>query len=156
MSNRVLAACMAVLFLALGVHLHPLEPSIVVLQFTFSEAAFQAVLRAWGIAGVALYRSHFPADFVLLLCYGTWGIVQGRAWAGRARGRTHAAGLVWTLPLAAVADAVENAVHLSLMDDQGGTAAWWYAAAGGAAALKWLGIVLFIVAAAMLNRVPRR
>lgn len=35
-------------------------------------------------------------------------------------------------------------------------AAWWHAAAVGTAVLKWLGIVLFIVAAAALNRSLRR
>ncbi len=111
-----LTGCLALaLFAGLAVQLAPLQPNIVALQFAFTPADFQAVLALWGPAGVTLYRSHFPADFALLALYGSFGgllVTRSRTFDNLpGAGRSVAAVL---LPLAAVCDAGENLLHLTL------------------------------------------
>lgn len=134
-----LGASALALLLGLAIYLRPLAPSVVALQLSFDRSAFEAVLGAWGASGVALYRSHFGADFVLLLLYGLFGLsLRRRALSG-------------ALVVAALADAVENLLHLRLTDLTEGNAAAptaLYALAGAAATLKWLGLAAFVLAVA--------
>lgn len=136
------------LLIAIGVYLLPLEPNLVALQFTFSEASFAAVTGKWNASGVALLRSHFAADFALLALYASFGFLLGRRWpkAGLAGGRWQWL-LQWSLPVAALADAVENVLHLHLTSGAAVAWQWWYPLAGMAASTKWLGILVFAIAA---------
>lgn len=137
------------LFLAIGMYLLPLEPNLVALQLTFSGASFTAVTDQWDASGVALLRSHFAADFVLQALYATFGFLLGGRWskAGLAGGRWQWL-LRWSLPVAALADAVENVLHLHLTSGAAVVWPWWYPLAGMAASTKWLGILAFAIAVA--------
>lgn len=140
------------LFIGLAVHLAPLKPGIVALQLSFDAASFQAVLSSWQAEGLALYRSHLPADFVLLLLYGAFGYRLGRHLRPGSRLFT------WALPVAAVADAAENGLHLALTAGATVTAQAPYLLAGLAATAKWLAFAVFIacaVAAAVRPRAQR-
>lgn len=134
------------LLVGLGVYLLPLQPNLVALQFTFTPAAFHAVLDAWGPQGVALFRSHLPVDGVLLLCYGMFGyqlatrstVFHGFSAAAQRR-------LALVMPLAAFFDSVENLLHGYLTGPSTQAAAAVYGAAGVAVSLKFLLLLLFAV-----------
>jgi len=135
-------------FIGIAVYLAPLEPGILWLQFSFTASSFQGVLQQWHAQGIALYRTHFPADFVLLLLYGAFGFGYGKQRvAAQAMHRTVAWVVVWSLPVAALADAGENALHLLLTDGRPAAALTLYALAGLAATVKWAAILAFGAAA---------
>lgn len=134
----------AALFLAISVQLAPLQPSVVALQAAATETAFRDILAQWQPAGVQRYRAHFPADFALLVLYGVFGFRVGRhALAAPGVARPWARVLMLALPLAAGADAVENALHLVLTAGASSGPAELYPLAAAAAAVKWLAIVAF-------------
>lgn len=93
------------LFAAMQVLLSDLHPSLLALQFAFTPAAFQQVLDAWQVPGIATYLKHFAFDFPFLACYGVLGFLAMPAGSARR----------WVLPAAAVFDAVENTCHLVLI-----------------------------------------
>ncbi|WP_146139329.1 hypothetical protein [Simplicispira suum] len=131
-------------FIGIAVYLAPLEPGILRLQFSFTASSFQGVLEQWQAHGIALYRAHFSADFVLLVLYGAFGFAYGRQCAAaRAMHRRLAWLVVWSLPVAALADAGENALHLLLTDGRPAAASTLYALAALAATAKWLAILAF-------------
>jgi len=144
------------LLIGLGIYLAPLQPSLVALQFTFTPAAFAAVLAAWQPQGVALFRSHLPVDGFLLLSYAIFGYLLVRTSAIFDR---HSAAarhkLALLLPLAACADAAENLLHWQLTAPDASAANWVYALAGGCSSLKWLGLIAFAVAV-LVAWLPRR
>lgn len=146
------------LFGAIALMLAPLEPGVLALQFAATPHAFGAVVHAWGEDGVARYRAHLPWDFALLVAYGAFGWVLAHRtalFAGwRARERRLAAAL---LPAAALADAVENLLHLWLTAAPRFDAAEVYALAAAAAGLKWCALLAFAlcVAAVLARRAPR-
>ncbi len=145
---RLVGATALALFAGLGLYLAPLDPNILALQFSFTGEAFQAVLERWQAGGVALYRSHFGADFALLAAYGAFGLMAGRAHAaahGRAGALAHL--LTWALPAAAVADAGENLLHLWLTGGARASSDGIYLLSGLAASVKWAGFVVFVVCA---------
>ena len=135
----------AALFVGIAVYLLPLTPSVVSLQLTFSEPAFLAVLHDWGSDGVARFRAHFVADYALLVCYGAFGFVFARR-AGFLNGRSPMwrGVLTWALPSAALADAIENALHLYLSSAAPYVETALFPAAGVVAALKWLLLAVFL------------
>ncbi len=151
------------LLIGLGWWLWPLRPDIMALQLAFSAPAFRSVLEQWGPQGLALYRAHFGADFVLLILYGAfgWRLATHAAFFKvlSPRRRRWAAAM---LPLAALADAAENALHLLLttpvalaMPPQAG----WIALAAVCASAKWLLLTAFalaVVGALGLSRRPAR
>jgi hypothetical protein len=144
-------------FIGIAVYLAPLEPGILRLQFSFTASSFQGVLEQWQAQGIALYRAHFSADFVLLVLYGAFGFAWGRQCvAARAMHRRLAWLVVWSLPVAALADAGENVLHLLLTDGRPDAAPQLYAAAGLAALLKWLAILAFGAATLGASRRQRR
>lgn len=147
-SSIALGIAALLMFIAIGVYLAPLKPSLLCLQFSFTQTTFQRVLEQWQGGGVALYRSHFPADFMLLALYGAFGYVYGtRFAASHAIGRVAAAALAWSLPVAAVTDATENGLHLLLTGTQPVGSPVLYAISGVAASVKWLAFWIFAASA---------
>jgi hypothetical protein len=138
------------LFVGLAVYLAPLKPGILELQFAFTPNAFAAVLHQWSPADLQRYRSHFPADFILLLCYGTFGVLSVRAIAAFNSASSRLKRLATlTLPCAAVFDAIENSIHLWLSAAPRFGFASMYLASGSVALAKWL---LFIGFAVLITR----
>lgn len=134
------------LLLALAVYLLPLKPNLVALQFAFDPSTFAAVLAAWQPEGVALFRSHFPVDYVLLVCYGVFGyllVSQTAVFAGAPPGQLRL--LPWMLPVAAVGDATENTLHLILTAGAAHTEPLLYLLAGLGATVKFVLLVAFFV-----------
>ncbi len=126
------------LFAGTALYLAPLEPGVLALQFAFSPRVFGQIVHLWPAEQLARYRSHFPADFALLLCYGTFGwllAVRTPLFAGRSRAVVAWAKLA--LPLAAAADAIENASHLWLTAVPRFGVPWVYVLSALAASLKW-------------------
>ncbi len=150
---RSTGALAIALFVGIGVYLVPLDPSFLHLQFAFREQSFNAILSAWQPNGLARYRSHFPADFLLLAAYGAFGLQFGRERAPALVALpVLAACLTWALPLAAVADATENALHLVLTSANAPTSPALYLLSGSAASIKFLGIGVFLFCAALSRR----
>jgi hypothetical protein len=132
------------LFAGLALWLAPLDPGILQLQFAATPRAFAAIVHAWGPEGLARYRAHFAVDFALLGSYAVFGWRLARRTALFAglpmRGRSVAA---WALPVAALADAAENTLHLWLTAAPRFGPAWPYALAAACAAAKWLLLIGF-------------
>lgn len=139
--NGLLAVAALALFTGISLYLLPLEPNLLALQFSFTPDDFQAVIAQWQGDWLQRFKWHFWADFALLLCYGLWGYqwVHTAAWLKRGR---YPNALAWLLPLAAIADALENLLQLYLLQELAAPAAL-YALAGMAALLKWLLLMLF-------------
>lgn len=148
-----------VLFVAMASYTTPLRPSIPELQFTYSARAFQDIVAAWPPDGIARFNKHFLIDFPFLLCYGMLGyLIATRTrlfvfFSPRLR-----SSLVWVLPVAATADAVENLLHFYLVSAAGPLPDFLYFLAGTVALLKWLLSGLFVTAAvvALLMHAWRR
>lgn len=136
------------LLLGLALYLAPLQPPLLALQFTFSPQAFEAVTAQWGAQGVALFRSHLYPDFALMACYALYGVATVQR--TRLFHMRHVPPIVWfaVMPLAALADVVENSLHLAITAPQAQAAAWWYLAAGISATLKFALMVFFVLVAA--------
>jgi len=142
------------LFIAIALYLAPLRPRIVELQLTFNHDDFQRVIDMWGVGGVVLIRSHFAADFVLLLLYGSYGwLFVGRTPLFAQHSAVARKAMRLQLPLAATFDASENVLHLTLTAST--TAApVMYPLAGICSILKFVLITafLFSVVRAFINR----
>src|SRR5512139_1738067 len=140
---RALAAASALLFVAMARYTSPLDPSIPAIQFTFTESAFRSILNAWQPADVARFKAHFAIDFPFLACYGALGLhLTRRTGLFRSFSPRAKSLLAVSLPVAAAADAFENALHLYFL--YGTAPQALYFAAGVAASVKWLLIVTFI------------
>ena len=136
----------ALLFVLMALHATPLQPSIPLLQFCFSEACFNEVLAQWQAAGIERFKEHFWIDFPFLVSYGIFGHLLARQRFGvpspLATGRWR---LALALPLAAVLDAAENALHLGFVHAPAAFPELSYAVAGVLATGKWLLIVAFVI-----------
>jgi len=144
----ILGVAALLLLLGLGVYLAPLEPGVLALQFAATPRAFGLVIHLWTAEQLALYRSHFAADFALLACYGAFGWRLSRRTPLFARAPARARKLLpWTLPLAAAFDAAENALHLWLTAEPRFGVAPLYLASASCAALKWTLLLGFALAA---------
>lgn len=145
-----------VLLVGIGVYLVSLDPNIFHLQFAFCEQSFNAVLSKWQPIGVARYRSHFPADFLFLASYGLFGLWFGcdRMPALAARPRLVAC-LTWALPIAALADATEDILHVVLTGTNAPRSPALYLLSGFAASIKFLGIGAFLFCAAFSRRIKK-
>lgn len=132
-----------VVFVGIAVYLAPLDPCILKLQFAFDEETFRDILTQWQTEGIARYQSHIPADFLFLFLYGLAGYWFGRECSGKER--EPALLLTWSLPLAAMADAVEDVLHLILTAENTTAMPELYFLSGSAASFKWLGIAIFIL-----------
>lgn len=116
------------LFVAMLVLTTPLAPALPVLQLTFNREAFTAVLAGWTAQGEAWrFTQHFWLDVPFLLAYG---------WAGwQWRTRQPLAGLL--LVGAALADGLEDALHLGFLGWPGLAPDALYLLAGWAAMVKF-------------------
>jgi len=153
--HRIAGLVAALLFVAMAIHSAPLAPTIPALQLAFSEAAFREILARWGTEGLLRFRWHFAIDFPFLLAYGTWGYLlatRTQLFAGLAGWRRL---LAWLLPAAAGLDALENLLHLYLVQADAGVPALLFPLAGSVAAGKWLLIGAF-VAIGFLAAIRRR
>lgn len=158
MPLKLAAVASVLLFIGLGIYLAPLQPSVVALQLTFTPEAFAQVLQAWGPEGVQRFRNHLPVDGLLLLSYGAagyWAVTRTRFFDPVAQ-RIPACAWAWMLPVAAACDAGEDLLHWTLTGAQvfataGTVAPEWYALAGACATLKWLGLLVFAIAAAAVR-----
>lgn len=151
----LLGGAALVLFAALAAFLAPLEPGVLQLQLAFSPRAFGAVMHFWSPQDLARYRAHLPWDFLLLGCYGAFGLLLTRRSGLFARHAPAARLVVASLmPAAALCDAVENALHLWLTAAPRFGVAPAYLLSGLAATLKWLLLIAF--AAAVLHALAGR
>jgi hypothetical protein len=146
---KTLGCITAMAFIAMALQSAPLEPSIPAIQLTFSEHAFRSILDRWQAAGVSRFKTHFLFDFPLLVSYGCFGYAVSRQTAlfRRLHGRTRSL-LAWSLPTAAIADAIENVLHLGFVFASGTVPGSLYFVSGGVASIKWLLIIIFVLAAA--------
>jgi hypothetical protein len=143
------------ILLALAAYLAPLHPPLVALQFTFSREAFDAITTQWGGQGVALFRSHLYPDFALMAAYALYGVCTVRY--TRLFHMRFVPPIFWyaIMPLAALADVVENTLHLAITAPQAQPQDWWYVTAGISATLKSGLIVFFLVVAVQRGWVQR-
>lgn len=132
------------LFAGLAIDLAALEPGVLALQLAFTPQAFAWVVHQWSAADLQRYRAHLPVDYILLLTYGAFGLLFARwvramqaasPWVRRAA--------TWALPVAALCDAGENALHAWLTAMPRFGVAPLYAVSGSLALLKWLLIIAF-------------
>lgn len=147
----------AALFAALAIYLAPLHPGVVALQFAWTPRSFGAIVHQWSADDLLRYRRHLPLDMGLLAAYGSFGwllATRSRVFAAAAPGLGRAAR--WLLPLAALADAAENALHAWLTEAPRFGLHGVYALATGCSLLKWALIAAFaLVLAWALQREDR-
>jgi hypothetical protein len=142
----ILGSLAIAMLVGIGIYLAPLKPNILCLQFAISESQFHAVLSKWKPAGVALYENHFPADFLFIAFYATFGYCYARERTSALRSRPLLLPMIkWALPLAAVADVAEDLLHILLLSSVLENFPMVYLMSGISASLKWLGIIIFIV-----------
>jgi hypothetical protein len=154
--TALLGAAALALFAGLAVWLATLEPGILQLQLAATPKAFAAIVHAWGPEGLARYRAHFGADFVLLAAYAAFGWRLARRTPIFAPLSERACGFAaWALPIAALADAGENTLHLWLTAMPRFGPAWPYALAAGCATAKWLLLLGFVALLARALAQPR-
>jgi hypothetical protein len=137
--------------------LAPLKPNLLALQLAFSAEAFWGVIAAWGEGGVAVYRAHFPFDFIHPFVYGAFGQVLATRTALLGPGRARQL-MAWALPVAGAFDLVENTLHLHLLAQPTGSGAGLVPVSASCSALKW-GLALvytLVMAGAIVRRLRRR
>lgn len=148
------------LLAALAVYLAPLQPNILALQLSFDQATFQSILATWQPMGVLRYRIHLPIDFGLLICYGAFGYVVTRNTLVFSGFSPMARRLLrWSMPAAALSDAIENSLHWHLTSGAAHLDTMLYPVAGVSSVLKFalLGFFLFsYIAAVVRPRTPVR
>ena len=105
----------------------PLHPGVPALQLTFSREGFHAVLAGWEQAGEAWrFARHFWLDFPFAFLYGVLG------WRWRQHGLPP-----WLLAGAALADLLENSLHVWFLDAPSVVPEGAYLVAGWAALVKF-------------------
>jgi hypothetical protein len=147
---------LAVALLAgLAWYLSPLEPGVVALQFAFTPSAFGEIIHFWSPEDLLRYRRHLPVDFLLLATYGAFGyllVTRTSLFGSRSQPLRRAAS--WVLPVAALFDATENALHWWLTEVPRFGVPLVYAASASFSFLKWALIVGFgLLVAYALSRV---
>ena len=100
--------------------LSPLGHDPLVLQLTFSEAAFADVLEGWSAGNLHTYRIHFVPDYLHGLIYAVFLsslIAYLTSRSGRDPTRSRQA--FFLLPyLACLCDTIENSLHLHLVSNE--------------------------------------
>lgn len=115
------------------------------LQVTTSWEHFQAMQAQWSDNQWAQYRAHFAPDFIFPWLYGgflfVWLVRHTQAVSKPFRA-------LWALPwLAAVADCIENAIHMMLLNAPQDPA-FWVVVSGWLSRFKWatgLGLALTLI-----------
>lgn len=124
--------------------LHKVSPSILKLQFTFNEKAFQAIVGQWTDDDKAKINSHFLLDYAFLVAYGSFGYFL-------ALNLIQSSGLIasvalFVMPIATICDVIENLLHQKLLSaGQVSLSSKLFFAAGLFASLKWLLIASYII-----------
>ena len=104
-TDRWLVSSALALFAGMAWLTAPLQPGVPALQLTFSREAFEGVLSGWVAAGEDWrFARHFWLDYPFALLYGWLG------WRWRSHGLPG-----WLLLGAAVADLLENTLHVSFL-----------------------------------------
>jgi hypothetical protein len=94
-----------------------LEPGMLVLQFAWTPRSFGEIIHLWPPEDLQRYRRHLLVDTVLLLAYARFGwLLATRTALFRPLPGAVARWAPRVLPLAAVFDAVENALHAWLTE----------------------------------------
>ena len=148
-SIRAVGIMSALLFAAMAIYTSSLDPNIPSIQLTFTEREFNSILNQWNPSQVEIFKLHFLIDYPFIICYGSLGYLISKRTDlfGRFTQTTRKL-LAISLPVAAIADAVENALHLIIIYSGGPFDQAPYFAAGIAASTKWLLIVIFVAFAA--------
>ena len=142
---RLLALLTLLLFAAMAALTSPLQPSVPELQLTFTAAGFQEVIKHWSSDDLVRFRNHFLIDYPFLICYGWLGyLVATRSAVFAGLSAKAQRNLAWVLPVAALADALENLLHLVFISRTEAFPAFLYFLAGLTASGKWLLIVSFV------------
>ena len=149
----ILASVLAiVVLLALELRLLlPLSPSFLWLQLSFTPRAFGLVVHLWSPAQLAAYRAHLPLDVALLVAYAAFGVLSATRTSWLAPYGRAASGL---LPLAALFDLGENALHAWLTEVPRLGVTLPYLLAGTCSTLKFAFIGAFV--ALWVGAVARR
>jgi len=115
-----------------------------VLQFAFTPRAFGEVMHAWSPEGLVRYRRHLPVDLLLLAAYGSFGylLVTRTSVFGSSRQPLRRVAS-WLLPLAALSDVLEDALHWWLTEVPRFGLPLVYMASAGFSFLKWAFIIGF-------------
>jgi len=139
LSVRILGIVSALLFSAMALYTFPLTPSIPAIQLTFSESAFRTILTEWTPLQVEIFKRHFLIDYPFLISYGVLGyLISTKTNLFSAYHQPARALLTAMLPVASIADAIENSMHLVFLYGAGPFGQEQYFAAGAAALTKWL------------------
>lgn len=147
-SIRLVGIVSALLFAAMAIYTSSLDPSIPSIQLTFTERGFNSILNKWNPSQVEIFKRHFLIDYPFLICYGSLGYLISRRTDLFARfTQTTRKLLAISLPVAAIADAAENSLHLIFLCGAGPFDQAQYFAAGTAASTKWLLILVFVASA---------
>jgi len=94
-----------------------LQPGVTVLQFAWTPRGFGEIIHVWPPEDLQRYRRHLLVDTVLLLAYARFGwLLATRTALFRPLPRVVARCVPRVLPLAALFDAVENALHAWLTE----------------------------------------
>ena len=132
------------LFVALALYLAPLHPGVLALQFAATPSDFGAIVHAWPAEDLARFRAHLPIDMLLLVAYGSFGhlLATRTALFGRLPAPLGRAAR-WLLPLAALFDAAENALHAWLTEVPRFGVPVAYRLAASCAIAKWSLLIAF-------------
>ncbi len=124
--------------------LAPLKPGVVALQLAFTPQAFGRIVHAWPNEHLQRYLAHLPVDGLLLVCYGVFGYLLATRTALFLRSSLRVQQWArWLMPLAALFDAVENALHAWLASAPRFGVPWAYAVSATSSSLKWLLLLAF-------------
>lgn len=127
------------LFAGIALYLAPLRPGVMALQLAFTAKPFGEIIHSWSAGQLHRFRAHLPADCALLLSYGAFGyLLASRTQVFQSLPPALRHWATWALPLAAVFDATENALHLWLTEVPRFGVHLPYLLAASCATLKWL------------------
>lgn len=134
----------------LGIFLRRLDPSIVRLQLSFTRSGFESVWSRWSATDRERYRLHFVADVPFLACYGVAGYLFATRSPIFESAPTLGGIAALSIVSAALADLLEDVIHLVLTrDPDSPLSALPYLVAGISASTKFALIVAFLAACAL-------
>ena len=145
----LLSVFCVILYVAMGILLHPIGLQPIRLQFAYSGRAFKAIYQPWSDECKRRYSLHFRLDYSFLFLYG----LLGYQIATQARlASVHSGSFIQSIsplimPLAAAADALENLTHQYLIRIVGTQPLpdKIVLLAGSASAVKWLLFATFLL-----------